>query len=107
VPLLSNPPANMRGPRPSRSRPSRPPDLDAEAAGAAERDRLARDLHDTATQSLFSAHLMADVLPRLWERDPAEGRRCLDDLCRLTRGALADMRTLLFELHLPRSRKPG
>jgi signal transduction histidine kinase len=37
------------------------------------------------------------VLPRLWERDPDEGRR-LAELRQLTRGALAEMRTLLLEL---------
>jgi signal transduction histidine kinase len=67
-------------------------------AAAAERGRLARDLQDAVTQTLFSASLMADVLPRLWERVPAEGRRCLDDLRRLTKGALAEMRSLLLEL---------
>ena len=72
--------------------------IESEAAAAAERSRLARDLHDAVTQTLFSASLMADVLPRLWERVPAEGRRVLDDLRRLTRGALAEMRSLLFEL---------
>jgi signal transduction histidine kinase len=70
----------------------------AEAAAAAERSRLASDLHDAITQTLFSASLIADVLPRLWERVPAEGHRCLGDLRRLTRGALAEMRSLLLEL---------
>jgi signal transduction histidine kinase len=42
--------------------------------------------------------LIADVLPRLWERRPEEGRQRLDDLRRLTRGALREMRTLLLEL---------
>ena len=65
---------------------------------AAERNRLARDLHDAVTQTLFSASLMAEVLPRLWEKDPEEGRRRLRELRELTRGALAEMRTLLLEL---------
>jgi signal transduction histidine kinase len=64
----------------------------------AERSRLARDLHDAVTQTLFSASLIADVLPRLWERQPAEGRRRLEELRQLTRGALAEMRALLLEL---------
>jgi PAS domain S-box-containing protein len=63
-----------------------------------ERQRLAQDLHDAVNQSLFSAGLIAEVLPRLWERDPEEGRRSLEDLRRLTRGALAEMRGLLAEL---------
>jgi PAS domain S-box-containing protein len=63
-----------------------------------ERQRLARDLHDAVNQSLFSAGLIAEVLPRLWEQNPDEGRRSLEDLRRLTRGAQADMRLLLAEL---------
>jgi PAS domain S-box-containing protein len=69
-----------------------------EAAVAAERNRLARDLHDAVTQTLFSASLIAEVLPRIWERSPTEGRRRLEELRQLTRGALAEMRTLLLEL---------
>ena len=68
------------------------------AAVTAERSRLARDLHDAVTQTLFSSSLIADVLPRIWEMNPEEGRRRLDELRELTRGALAEMRTLLLEL---------
>lgn len=63
-----------------------------------ERNRLARDLHDAVTQTLFSASLIAESLPSLWENDPTEGRQLLEDLRRLSRGALAEMRTLLLEL---------
>jgi signal transduction histidine kinase len=47
---------------------------------------------------LFSASLITEVLPRLWARNQDEGRQHLDDLRLLTRGALAEMRTLLAEL---------
>ncbi len=67
-------------------------------AALQERQRLARDLHDSVSQTLFSASLAAQVLPRLWERDREEGQQCLNELSRLTRGALAEMRTLLVEL---------
>ena len=67
-------------------------------AALEERQRLARNLHDAVNQSLFSAGLIAEVLPRLWERNPEEGRQSLEDLRRLTRGAQADMRLLLAEL---------
>jgi PAS domain S-box-containing protein len=63
-----------------------------------ERGRLARDLHDAVSQTLFSASLIADVLPRLWEKDREEGLRRLEEVRQLTRGSLAEMRTLLFEL---------
>jgi signal transduction histidine kinase len=63
-----------------------------------ERQRLARDLHDAVTQTLFSSSLIADVLPRIWERNQDEGWQRLEELRQLTRGALAEMRTLLVEL---------
>ncbi len=64
----------------------------------AERNRLARELHDSVTQTIFSASLIAEVLPTIWTRDPDEAQHGLDDLRKLTRGALAEMRTLLLEL---------
>jgi PAS domain S-box-containing protein len=63
-----------------------------------ERTRLARDLHDAVTQTLFSASLIAEVLPELWEVNIEEAHRSTDELKQLTRGALAEMRTLLLEL---------
>ncbi len=76
-------------------------DLNRQAQALAvleERQRLARNLHDAINQSLFSAGLIAEVLPRLWERDQDEARRSLEDLRKLTRGAMAEMRALLAEL---------
>jgi two-component system nitrate/nitrite sensor histidine kinase NarX len=67
-------------------------------AALQERQRLAQNLHDAVNQSLFSAGLIADVLPRLWDRDQNEARKSLDDLRRLTRAAQAEMRALLAEL---------
>ena len=63
-----------------------------------ERSRLARDLHDAVTQTIYSASLIAEVLPAVWDRNPDEGKRNLIKLRQLVRGALAEMRTLLFEL---------
>ncbi len=67
-------------------------------AALQERQRLAQNLHDAVNQSLFSAGLIAEVLPRLWEIDLVETRRSLEDLRRLIRGAMAEMRALLAEL---------
>jgi two-component system nitrate/nitrite sensor histidine kinase NarX len=69
-----------------------------ELAVMEERQRLARNLHDAVNQSLFSAGLIAEVLPRLWDRDQMEARRSLEDLRMLTRGAISEMRALLAEL---------
>jgi signal transduction histidine kinase/predicted hydrocarbon binding protein len=69
-----------------------------EAAITTERNRLARDLHDAVTQTLFSSGLIAEVLPRLWQRNPEEAQRRLEELRQLTKGALSEMRTLLLEL---------
>ncbi len=63
-----------------------------------ERQRLARDLHDAVSQTLFSASVIAESLPRLWESEPQKIGSRLDQLLRLTRGAMAEMRTLLLEL---------
>jgi PAS domain S-box-containing protein len=70
----------------------------AEKAVATERSRLARELHDAVSQTLFSASLTAEVLPILWDRDQEQGRRRLQEIRQLTRGALAEMRMLLLEL---------
>jgi len=69
-----------------------------EKTASEERNRLAREFHDAVSQTLFSASIIADVLPRLWERDQAEARKRLEEVRQLTRGALAEMRTLLLEL---------
>jgi signal transduction histidine kinase len=69
-----------------------------ESAAIAERNRLARDLHDAVSQTLFSVSLIAEVLPRIYEKDPEQGKQRLEELRQLTRGALAEMRTLLLEL---------
>jgi PAS domain S-box-containing protein len=70
----------------------------AAEAVTADRTRLARDLHDAVTQTLFSASLTAEVLPDLWDMDVEEAKRSTEELRQLTRGALAEMRTLLLEL---------
>jgi len=69
-----------------------------QTAVLAERNRLARELHDAVTQTLFSANLIADITPQIWKRDPEEGMQNLEELRLLTRGALAEMRTMLLEM---------
>lgn len=73
-------------------------DQSRELAVMEERNRLARDLHDAVSQILFSAGLIADVLPRAWNANPELGQELLMDQRHLIRGALAEMRILLSEL---------
>lgn len=68
------------------------------AAAFEERQRLARDLHDSVTQLLFGVTLIAQSVQDAWRRDPAEGERQLERLMGLSRSALAEMRALLSEL---------
>ncbi len=63
-----------------------------------ERSRIAGDLHDSVTQTLFSTAAIADALPEVWLRHPDKAHKGLEDLRQLTKGALAEMRTLLVEL---------
>ncbi len=69
-----------------------------ELAALKERQRLAREMHDAVSQSLFSATVMAETLPRIWDRNPEAVKEGLFELQKLTRGALAEMRNLLVEL---------
>lgn len=63
-----------------------------------ERNRLARDLHDSVSQSLFSASLIAERLPAAANISAAEAQQGLEMLRQLVRGALVEMRALLVEL---------
>ncbi len=67
-------------------------------AAADERSRLARELHDSVTQTLFTASVLAESAPRIWDKDLGIARQNLDKLSVLIRGALAEMRSLLLEL---------
>ncbi|NLX08215.1 MAG: PAS domain S-box protein [Chloroflexi bacterium] len=67
-------------------------------AALQERQRLARDLHDAVSQTLFSASVVAEALTRQYHRNPEKVQERLIELHQLTRGALAEMRTLLLEL---------
>jgi PAS domain S-box-containing protein len=76
-------------------------DLRRQAAAIAageERANLARELHDSVTQALFSMGLTARALELLLDRDPAGARQKLAELQELQKDALAEMRTLIFEL---------
>ncbi|HNB34573.1 MAG TPA: GAF domain-containing sensor histidine kinase [Anaerolineales bacterium] len=63
-----------------------------------ERQRLARELHDSVTQLIFSTTLVAQSIAPAWKRDPFEGEKRVQRLLELSQTALREMRSLLFEL---------
>lgn len=68
------------------------------SAREAERNQLARDLHDTVTQEIFSASVLADSIPLVWNVDRGAAEARLQQVGRLTHSALAALRALLVEL---------
>ncbi|HSJ56362.1 MAG TPA: PAS domain S-box protein [Anaerolineae bacterium] len=71
----------------------------AQLAVVQERERLARDLHDSVTQALYSANLMVETTRRA-ARDGAlaEVERALGRMGEVVHGALKEMRLLVHEL---------
>jgi signal transduction histidine kinase len=69
-----------------------------ELAVVEERNRLARELHDSVTQTIFSMTLTADSAKILLEKDPGKVTNLLDRMQTLAKGALSEMRTLIAQL---------
>lgn len=65
-----------------------------------ERARLARELHNSVAQTLFSLILIARSTQRLLPQNPAEARPHLEHLQQLARQALTAMRSLITDLRL-------
>ena len=63
-----------------------------------ERQRLARDLHDSVSQAVYGIALGARSAKELLTKDPAQVQEPLDYVLRLSEAALAEMRALIFEL---------
>jgi PAS domain S-box-containing protein len=70
----------------------------AELASGRERAHLAQELHDSVTQALFSMTITAGAARMLLERGAPGVDAKLDELAELARDALAEMRSLIFEL---------
>ncbi len=69
-----------------------------ELAAAQERNRLARELHDSVTQTIFSMTLTAEAARILLKRDPTQVATQLDRIQELAQDALAEMRSLISHL---------
>lgn len=63
-----------------------------------ERNRLSSDLHDTVTQTLFSAAMLSDALAEQGQKELGSAAAQLRQLAQMNRHALAEMRTMLNEL---------
>jgi signal transduction histidine kinase len=73
-------------------------DRSRELAVLEERNRLARELHDSISQMLFSMVLDAEAASAMFETDPAAARVQIGRLQETSHLALKEMRTLIFEL---------
>jgi PAS domain S-box-containing protein len=77
-------------------------------AVAAERSRLARELHDSVTQALYSVTLYAEATRlALSTGKQAVAIENLAELHNMAREAMVDMRMLIFELHPPELKEEG
>ena len=66
-----------------------------------ERNRLARELHDATTQTLFSLRLAVETAASLVTSDPARAADELDAARALVDATFAELRALVFELRPP------
>jgi signal transduction histidine kinase len=69
-----------------------------ELAAAEERNRLARELHDSVTQTIFSLTLTAQAARMLLDQDTSRAATQLDRVQELAQDALAEMRSLIRQL---------
>ncbi len=69
-----------------------------ELAVLQERQRLARDLHDSVSQALFAVVMATHSALKNWEKKPALARERVDAANQLAKTAQAEMRALIFEL---------
>jgi signal transduction histidine kinase len=67
-------------------------------AALEERQRLARELHDSVSQALYGVALNASAADELFESAPDRARGLLRDVLRLADAGLAELRALIFEL---------
>jgi len=72
-----------------------------------ERQRLARELHDSVSQALFGIGLGARTAREHLDRDPGAARAPLDYVLQLAEAGLAEMRALIFELRPESLEKEG
>lgn len=67
-------------------------------AALEERQKLARELHDSVSQALYGIALGAQTARTLLDRDPMKAKEPMDYVLSLAEAGLAEMRALIFEL---------
>jgi len=67
-------------------------------AAVEERQRLARELHDSVSQALYGIALGARTARTLLDRDPSKAAEPVDYVLSLAEAGLTEMRALIFEL---------
>jgi signal transduction histidine kinase len=67
-------------------------------AALEERQRLARELHDSVSQALYGILLNASTADELFEAAPDQAHGLVRDVLGLAEGGLAELRALIFEL---------
>lgn len=75
-----------------------------ELASARERNRLARELHDSVSQAIFSITLTSQSARILLEREPARVPEQVDRLQEMTGQALVQLRSLIAQLRPPQDK---
>lgn len=79
-----------------------------QSAAYAERSRLARELHDSVTQSLYSLTLYAEAAARMMQDgEHAQAADALREMRDTAQEALREMRLLVFQLRSPALEKSG
>jgi signal transduction histidine kinase len=74
-----------------------------ELAAARERNRLARELHDSVSQAIFSIRLTAQAARILLDREPTRVHEQVDRLQTMTGDTLAQLRSLIAQLRPPQN----
>ncbi|MCI0388473.1 MAG: sensor histidine kinase [Acidobacteria bacterium] len=70
----------------------------SETAAQQERNRLARDLHDSIKQQIFSINVSAAAAQERWTRDSIGARQALEDVRHSAREAMTEMEAMLQQL---------
>jgi signal transduction histidine kinase len=82
-------------------------DSSRELAVLEERHRLARELHDSVTQSLFSLDLVAKTITTYLKRDPEQAEARIQRMRQITHDTLQEMRSVIFDLRPPNLEQDG